>query len=534
MGDKQPDSPAQKRGKEIHAILEKYLLTGVIDQTHPLGYHRYIEWLLDDLPDPNKERIAAESRIFLDTETGAAIGGYDDGVGIPLVGVVDVGMYDRKMLEIGDLKTVTDFRRAKTPAELHQDTQMNTYANWAFAIDEELDVVKVTHYYVLVSSGVDKDGNPKKAVMKPKSKKTLVVSVEISRESAAAVWERDLAVMEEMKVAALVDTFEDLTPGVNFCEEYGGCDYKEKCGIRGKEKLFVNLKPKKERQLDMGFMDKLNKAKKNQGKDEEEVDEPKTKAKPKPKPKAKVKAKPKKEEKPAAKSKFSGKFGKKSKAKEVEEEEEEIEEEEIEEEEEEEEEEEKKVAAKSKFSGKFGKGKTASKTKTSKSKSTKAKPSRKVTPKDEEEVDLLPPDGADRETSEEESEEIRSTAAEKLEKKKAAAAKKKASPRKAKSKRGFTLYIGCMPAKGEHTGAVLIEDWTGPIIEELNEYVKEATGHRHYSLTGFNEKDVALGGAISAYIEENGLPDAIVISGYNHATDFLIPHATDVVRAIGK
>ena len=160
---------------------------------------------------------------------------------------------------------------------------------------------------------------------------------------------------------------------------------------------------------------------------------------------------------------------------------------------------------------------------------------------------LTPPDGADRKTSSAEEEGLRAKAAKALEKKEVAKAKKdekerlkaegKEPPkatRKTKSKRAFTLYVGCMPSKGEHQSFELIEDWTAELISRLNETVKEATGHVDYRLTGFNEKDVVLGGAISSKIEEDGLPAAIVVSGYHPATDLLIPHATDVVRAIGK
>ena len=98
FGVKEEESPAQKRGKEVHTILEAYLKTGKIPQDHPLGYYRYIEWLQHLLPDPNEERVASEHALFLDCPSGKPIGGYGEAEGIPLVGYVDVGMYDRDPL----------------------------------------------------------------------------------------------------------------------------------------------------------------------------------------------------------------------------------------------------------------------------------------------------------------------------------------------------------------------------------------------------------------------------------------------------
>jgi hypothetical protein len=488
MGEKPPDTPAQKRGKEVHAILEEYFKTGVIPQTHPLGYYRYVEWLVDAgiLPVPGKEFIAAEHRIFLDTATGLPIGGYDDGEGVPLVGVVDAGAYDRVPMEIGDLKTTSDLRWAKTPAELQVDTQMNTYAQWAFGIDKDLEEVTVAHYYVKV------DPPGKQAVKNPKSTKVLRVSTEISRAGALRTWQRDIAIMEQMKVAALVPSFEDLTPNINFCPSYGGCDFKPTCGIKASKTLFaINTPDKtKRKKTDMGFMDKIKTA--EAVKASKEAPEEKTTTA------APVETEAPEEKKEAPKA----------------------------------------AAKKNNFLANM-KNKTVDVKKEA------------ATTEAEAEASIVPPDGADRSTDESESEAIRAKAAAALEKKEAAkaakaakaadkaadkAAGKKTTPRKSKHKRELTIYIGCMPMKGEDQLFTMVEDWAAPIIAALNAQVLEHTEKQDYRLLGYSEEKTALADAIASAVKDGDpLPSALVSlnSGVGREiVTLLTPLATDIVGSV--
>lgn len=516
-GIKQPDTPAQARGKQVHSILEEYFKTKVIPQTHPLGYYRYIEWLRDAklIPDPNEERIASEHFIFLDTATGLPIEGYNDAIGVPLVGVVDAGLYERELLEIGDLKTTIDLRYAKTPAELFADTQMNTYALWAFGHDDDLEEVKVTHYYVKV----DPPGKP--AVKKPKSTKVLKVSTGITHESAADIWVRDCATMEEMKTAYLVDSFEDLTPNLNFCDTYGGCSQKETCGIKPSLTLFARIdkQTKEKKKMAEGFMSKVNAARKAQGKGEagasKDNDEKKSKV-----AKAAEAAEAKEAKAQAAKDK-------KAKAKEA-------------------------KAAKEKESKK-DLGKKPTFAEKMRAKKAAAAAAAGDPGEDEDEASITPPDGADRETSAEESEAIRgkaSAAADKKAKAKAAkeekaakakaakeakAADKKTTKSKTKAKGGFNLYIGCVPMKGDDLPYVLIEDWMAPILESLNENVSANTEHVHYRLLEFSEEGVALEAAVLDFIDENGLTGSLVCldNGVSKkVATILVPLAANVTKAL--
>ena len=61
--------------------------------------------------------------------------------------------------------------------------------------------------------------------------------------------------MEKMKVVSLTERWEDVDPNLNHCSAYGGCDFKEKCGISAKDTLFQ--KPTKGQ--DMSFLDKIKK-----------------------------------------------------------------------------------------------------------------------------------------------------------------------------------------------------------------------------------------------------------------------------------
>ena len=249
-----PSSESQKRGKEIHAILEHWLKTGKLLMDHPLEFWRYIEWLIPYLPDWQEPHLAIEQEIWLDTPSGLPLKTIRDApIGIPLKGFIDLGRWSLKIPVIGDLKTTTNMRYAKTPAELNQDTQLNTYARWVFGVEPELPAVKAGHWYLKV------EGPGKKPPKNIRSKKVLPVFTEITREGNEGVWQRDCETMAEMRRVSFTKHWQDVEPNLNHCSAYGGCNFKEKCGISALDTLFQ--KPTKGQ--NMGFLDKIKNAEKN-------------------------------------------------------------------------------------------------------------------------------------------------------------------------------------------------------------------------------------------------------------------------------
>jgi hypothetical protein len=417
-----PQTSAQKRGTDIHDILEHWLNTkGELKKTHPLEFWRYMEWLIPHLPDPKvEEHLAVEQEIWLDTPSGLPLLTHLDAPkGIPLKGFIDLGMWGRDIPVIGDLKTTTNMRYALTPAELNQDIQLNTYARWVFGVQPDLDTVEVGHWYLKV------EGPGKKPPKKPKSVKVLPVFTEITRVGNAAVWERDCATMKQMEIVSHAEKWEDVDPNLNHCSAYGGCNFREKCGVSARDTLFQQ--PKKGQ--DMSFLDKIKgvEAKNKPAIEVVEVaevviiDEGKVADLAAAAPKATMK-----------KGSFLANLKKKP------------------------------VVAKA------------------------AEADAAEVPVEAAAAAIRPPDAAPPTPSTEEAEGIRNEAQEKLEakeakkaaaaEKKAAAAEKKANkPRASKHKREFTLYIGCIPTKGEHQNYIMVEDWIKPTLAELNATVLEST-----------------------------------------------------------
>lgn len=434
--DRRPPTPAQRRGSDIHKLLENYLYTGNI-QPHGQGYHRYIEWLVPHLPE-RTESLAIEQEIRLDVETGLPLP-INTGKLPPdmfIKGFIDLGVWSRLPPLIGDLKTTSDFRYAKTPAELRINTQLNIYTRWVLGIEPGLDKVKVGHWYLKVSKTVPKT---------TRSKKVLPVFTEITRTANQECWERDLGVMREMEKAGYADSAQELPPNINHCPAYGGCQYKDRCGVDVQKSLFTKPETSSKKGSIMGFLDKV---KATTGGNNGQT-APASFSPPPPQPPP-----------PAVEARST--------------------------------------------------------------------PSPAV-----QEPTIIPPDGAPRETPPEISEEIRSKAEESAEKK-----TKKKTTRKAKHKRTCTLYINCHPMKGEHQkDAVFVEDWIRDIHTKLNEHVKER-GLVDYRLLPFQEEKIALSHGVQAKIEQEGLPEVLVVQNMlsvgiiAEVVELLKVHASDVISAI--
>lgn len=144
---------------------------------------------------------------------------------------------------------------------------------------------------------------------------------------------------------------------------------------------------------------------------------------------------------------------------------------------------------------------------------------------------VLPDDAPDRTTPVK-------TEAEKAEAAPAEEKKKKTTRKKTTKKKaanGFVIYQNCVPTKGGE-GITRYEDWFGPLFELIDKTAAEANGVSGYWSLSFAQQKDFLAKSVSAYIEENGLPEAMLIMGSPMLATDVLPHlaarAATVVNAV--
>jgi RecB family exonuclease len=185
------------------------------------------------LPQDPKQLIKRECGITLDTyENGPQLIGYidlaiPDGVGWPAFLVTQ----DEKI--IGDYKTTSDFRYMKTPEELADNVQMMTYAKWALdhlssksqdilgLVPLEPKNVRLVHMYAKTRGKISRNSiRDSNAVVTP--------------DQINAYWDKTLDTIREMEHVSTCGSHEDVEAkgALNgHCEAYGGCSFRDKCGI---------------------------------------------------------------------------------------------------------------------------------------------------------------------------------------------------------------------------------------------------------------------------------------------------------------
>ena len=250
---------SQVLGTSYHLIMEK-VPKGL---THPTKEDTNAdpeEWAkakaLADLtlpllpPDP-RDLTQRECYITLETYPG----------GPQLIGYVDLMMpqgvgwpsflIPASEIIIGDYKTTSDFRYMKTPEELADNVQMMTYAKWALEkyaksddgiLDLSVEGVRLLHIY---------------AKTRPPFTKSSIrnSSAIVTPHQIEGYWQKTLDTVREMAQVSLCGNPEDVKPEGTLnghCEAYGGCSFRDKCGIQkesGIKGLFnISKKPKTETQ----------------------------------------------------------------------------------------------------------------------------------------------------------------------------------------------------------------------------------------------------------------------------------------------
>lgn len=194
-----PSTDAQALGTAIHAELEKYTLEGVPPT------HGSAQLALGHLPPPRAPNVLAEREL----ESPELFLG-----GVRFKGFIDLlDVRDELHPHILDFKTTSDFRYAKSSEELSNNPQLLIYAAWALECVPEIEMFTLSHLYL------KSKGTPAARLVQAKVKGSDVMP------ALAPV----VANVERMKVAALAEKAEDLTPNWDACHDFGGCPFRDRC-----------------------------------------------------------------------------------------------------------------------------------------------------------------------------------------------------------------------------------------------------------------------------------------------------------------
>lgn len=192
-----PSTPAQQLGTDVHDILERRVKYGL------------------DFPDSKAGRIAQTADKFLTGLKGPIAEGKItlDSINPPLLGFVDLYV-PGEVPEIIDYKTCSNWKWAKTSEDLETDLQMIPYA--MHAIEKTgADKVRVTHIQMITKGP-------------PEAREA---SVLLDAEKVKEEWAGLNELAAEMRGTAQIAKAQDVDGNLNACGAYGGCPYKEMCGV---------------------------------------------------------------------------------------------------------------------------------------------------------------------------------------------------------------------------------------------------------------------------------------------------------------
>lgn len=231
-----PQTPAQARGTLIHKCIEIYLKTGKIPE-HP-SLRAYVTSAFKAeardgtlvLPDPKKHGKTHLVEHRFELELPAKLPKW--------IGYIDV--LKVKPAEIGDFKTTSNLRYAKTPTELMSDVQMTSYGKFAYT--EGLEGA-ITLWHLVIEAKAKKNAEPVDVsdeealadmLAPPKTKlpRYKYTPIQVAKDHVETCWQESVEVVNEMvKVAASAKSHHDVVPDTTRCGDYGGCEYRDECGI---------------------------------------------------------------------------------------------------------------------------------------------------------------------------------------------------------------------------------------------------------------------------------------------------------------
>jgi CRISPR/Cas system-associated exonuclease Cas4 (RecB family) len=208
LGIKPPAKSAAKLGSQVHHILEEYQTNGTEPPDTKAG--RIASCGLDKLPDPNGLEI--ERSITLPLSENSKI-------------LCRIDMLGKDRFYVGDHKTTSDFKWAKTRAELNTDVQLLTYAYAAYHEDKPAEVEAELIYYRTRGLPV-----------------SMAVSTVLKWDEIEANWEQMGKIAEEMAPKKSDPTGDTCTPNTAACNDFGGCFFASQCPSSPKNRVIWVVK----------------------------------------------------------------------------------------------------------------------------------------------------------------------------------------------------------------------------------------------------------------------------------------------------
>lgn len=230
---------AQALGESFHLVMEK-VPKGLEWPNHADTSASKDEWQKAEAlakialpllpPEPQHKQIKREWQIKLDTfPSGPTFIGYTDLALPPGIGWPSFLIPDNEAI-IGDYKTTSDFRYMKTPEELENSIQMMSYAKWALEPwpsglvgekDATPELVRLLHIYARTKPPFNRQSIRHESAV-------------VTKEQINIFWNKTLDVVREMQQTALCTNSDDIEANgalTGHCEAYGGCSFRDKCGI---------------------------------------------------------------------------------------------------------------------------------------------------------------------------------------------------------------------------------------------------------------------------------------------------------------
>lgn len=227
-GIKSPPTKSQQIGVDLHAEIERYLLTGEkrLSSLALSGLHA--------IPDPIPPGAPAGTKPGSDLGIELDIGGGSLAVapvradGLPVVGYIDL-VHERgtnkgtddvlqafdppNTIEVIDWKTTGDKKWIKSPNEMARTIQMTTYARWAFTVAPKAEHVRLSHVYFVTRGAAH----------------ARKVSLRVVREPIERRWEQIEALARTLRHVARETDPDKVPANLNACGAYGGCPAREVC-----------------------------------------------------------------------------------------------------------------------------------------------------------------------------------------------------------------------------------------------------------------------------------------------------------------
>lgn len=229
--DRGPTPPHMAKGTSIHAALEHYHRTGEVLIEHENKDAPGVKWpvlefvqaAIPHIPPPIKDPYwvpwsKGDGGLMLEQQGELATWTEPDGsYGPALNQYIDMVEAYPDHATITDYKTSSNARYFKTPDELSTNTQLICNAKWLLS-NSDYKTVKLRHLYLLTSG---------------KRPKAVPVEVEVTREHVEKQWQRILGIIREMAGWAKLapENADPLEPKTDRCNDYGGCEFKPRCGF---------------------------------------------------------------------------------------------------------------------------------------------------------------------------------------------------------------------------------------------------------------------------------------------------------------